>query len=69
VLKVYPVLVQKERNKERRKKLVRIPNYSQQDATFLDSFIFTDALHVSGGSSAYHQENTTVHTASGTVNQ
>jgi len=23
-----------------------IPNYSQQDATFLDLFIFTDALHV-----------------------
>ena len=26
-----------------------IPNYSQQDATFLDLFVFTDALHVSGG--------------------
>jgi hypothetical protein len=46
-----------------------IPNYSQQDATFLGLFIFTDALHVSGGSSAHHQENTTVHTASGIVNQ
>jgi hypothetical protein len=46
-----------------------IPNYSQQDATFLDLFIFTDALHVSGGSSAHHQEHITVHTASGIVNQ
>jgi hypothetical protein len=45
-----------------------IPNYNQQDATFLDLFIFTDALHVSGGSSAYHQEHITVHTASGIVN-
>jgi len=46
-----------------------IPNYSQQDATFLGLFIFTDALHVSGGSSAHHQEQITVHTASGIVNQ
>jgi len=46
-----------------------IPNYSQQDANFPDLFIFTDALHVSGGSSAHRQEHTTVHTASGTVNQ
>jgi len=30
------------------------PNYSQQDVTFLGLFIFTDALHVSGGSSAHH---------------
>jgi hypothetical protein len=45
-----------------------IPNYSQQDVTFL-FFIFTDALHVSGGSSAHHQEHTTVHTASDIVNQ
>jgi len=45
-----------------------IPNYSQQDATFLDLFIFTDALHVSGGFSAHHQEHITVHTASGIVN-
>ena len=35
-----------------------IPNYSQRDATFLDLFIFTDALHVSGGSSAHYQEHT-----------
>jgi len=34
-----------------------ITNYSQQDATFLDLFISTDALHVSGGSSAHHQEH------------
>ena len=46
-----------------------IPNYNQQDGTYLDLFISTDALHVSGGSSAHHQEHTTVHTASGTVNQ
>jgi len=43
------------------------PNYSQQDATFLDSSIFTDALRVSGGSSAHHQEHTTVHTASSRI--
>ena len=46
-----------------------IPNYNQQDATFLDLFISTDALHVSGGSSAHHEEHITVHTASGIVNQ
>jgi hypothetical protein len=46
-----------------------IPNYNQQDATFLNLFISTDALHVSGGSSAHHQEHITVHTASGIVNQ
>jgi len=34
-----------------------IPNYVQQDATFLGLFIFTEALHVSGGSSAHHQAN------------
>jgi len=45
-----------------------IPNYSQQDATFLDLFISKDALHVSGGSSAHHQYHTTVQTASGIVN-
>jgi len=45
-----------------------IPNYSQQDAMFLNLFIFTDALHVSGSSSAHHQEHTTVHTVSGIVN-
>ena len=38
-----------------------IPNYNQQDATFLDLFTFTDALHVSGGSSTHHQEHNTVH--------
>jgi len=41
-----------------------IRNYSQQDATLLE-FISTDAVHVSGGSSAHHQEHITVHTASG----
>ena len=44
-------------------------NYNQQDATLLDLFIFTDSVHVSGGSSAQHQEHITVHTASGIVNQ
>jgi hypothetical protein len=34
---------------------------------FLNWFIFTDALHVSGGSSAHLQEHITVHTASGIV--
>jgi hypothetical protein len=46
-----------------------IPNYSQQDATFFDLLIFTNALHVSRGSSAHHQEHKTVHTAAGIVNQ
>jgi hypothetical protein len=46
-----------------------IPSYSQQDAKLLDLFISKDALHVSGGSSAHHQEHTTVHTVSGIVNQ
>jgi hypothetical protein len=46
-----------------------ILNYNQQDATFLDLFISTNALHVSGGSSANHQEHITAHTASGIVNQ
>jgi hypothetical protein len=46
-----------------------IPNYSQQNATFLDLFIFTDFLHVSGVSSIHHQEHITVHKASGVVNQ
>jgi len=45
------------------------PNYNQQDATFLDLFISTDALHVSDGSSTHHEEHKTVHTASGIVNQ
>jgi hypothetical protein len=39
-----------------------IPNYSQQDATFLGLFNFKDALHVSGGSFAHHQEHIIVHT-------
>ena len=38
-----------------------IRNYNQQDATFVDLFISTDALHVSGGSSAHHQEHITLH--------
>jgi len=45
-----------------------IPNYNQQDATFLNLFISTDALHVAGGSSAHHQGHVTVNTASGIVN-
>jgi len=46
-----------------------ITNYSQQDATFLVFIYFTDALHVSGGSFAHHQEHITVHAALGIVNQ
>ena len=46
-----------------------IPNYNQQDAPFLDLFISTDALHVTGGSSVHHQEHITVHTSSGIVNE
>jgi len=49
--------------------VIIIPNYNQQVATFLDLFIATHALHVSGGSSANHQGHITVHTASGIVNQ
>jgi 5-deoxy-D-glucuronate isomerase len=41
-----------------------ITNYNQQDETFLDLCIFTNAPNVSGGSSAHHQEHITVHTAS-----
>ena len=37
-----------------------ILNYTQRDATFLDLLIFTEALHVSGGSSAHHQEHVTL---------
>ena len=36
---------------------VSISKLNQQDATFLDFFISTDALHVSGGSSTHHQEH------------
>jgi hypothetical protein len=36
---------------------------------FLNLFIFTDALRVSGRFSAHHQEHITVHTALGIVNQ
>ena len=46
-----------------------IPNDNQQDATFLELFIFTDALHVSGGSFAHHQEHITVNTASDIVSK
>ena len=46
-----------------------IPNYNQKDATFLDLLISTDAVNVSGCSSAHRQEHITVHIASGIVNQ
>jgi len=49
--------------------MLPVPNYSQQDAMFLDLFISTDALHVTGGSSAHHQKHITVHTASDIVYQ
>jgi len=35
---------------------------------FLDLFISTDALYVTGGFSAHYQEHITVHIASGMVN-
>jgi hypothetical protein len=44
-----------------------IPSYNKQDATFLDLFISKDALHVSGGSFAHHQEHTAVQTTTGIV--
>jgi len=37
-----------------------VTNYNQQYATFLE-FISTGALHVSGGSSAHHQEHITIY--------
>ena len=47
-----------------------IPNYSQQDATFLELiYFYRRPLHVSGGFSAHHQENITVNTASDIVKQ
>jgi len=46
-----------------------IPSYSQQDATFLGLFISKDTVHISGGSSAHHQEHITVQTASDFVNE
>jgi len=49
--------------------IIPIPNYSQNMQHFLIYLFFTDALHVSGGSSAHHQEHITVNTASGIVNQ
>jgi len=36
---------------------------------FLIYLFFTDALHVSGGSSAHHQEHISVNTTSNIVNQ
>ena len=46
-----------------------ISNYYQQNAAFLDLFTSIDAVHVSGGSSAHHQERITVRTASAIVNR
>ena len=48
-----------------------IPNYNQQDATFLIYLFiyFTEAVLVSGGSSAHHPEHITICTASVIVNQ
>jgi len=45
------------------------PNYNQQDAAFLDLFVSTDVLHVSGGSFVHHREHKTLHTASCIVSQ
>jgi hypothetical protein len=44
-----------------------IPNYKQTDATFLDLFISTDPLQVSGGFSTHHQEHINLHTVSSIV--
>jgi hypothetical protein len=38
---------------------------NQQDATLYNILITVNAVHVSGGFSAHHQELKTVHTASG----
>jgi hypothetical protein len=46
-----------------------ITNYSQKDAKFIDLFIFTDAVHLSGGTTAHHQKHIAVHTASVIVNK
>ena len=43
--------------------------YKKRDATFVNLFSSQDVPHVSGGSSAHHQDHKTVHTASGIVNQ
>jgi hypothetical protein len=40
----------------------RLPITANKMQRFLNSFIFKDALYVSGGSSAHHQEHITVHT-------
>ena len=48
------------------KEVQRLMKKNQQDATLLYLLISTDALHVSGGSSAHHQEHITIRTASGT---
>ena len=40
-------------------------NYNKQDAHYTILFIILNALHVSGGFSAHHQELKTFHTASG----
>ena len=45
--------------------ILTFPSYNKQDATFLDLFISTNALHVPGGSYPHHQEHKTEHTASG----
>ena len=45
--------------------IITFTKYNQKDANFLNLFSSQDALHVSGGSSAHHQEHKTVHTASG----
>ena len=47
----------------------QITTNKMQHFFFIYLFISTDVLHVSGGSSAHHQEYIPVHTASGIVNQ
>jgi len=60
------------RRTKRSKIEVVVPKEEEEEGEmqrFLNLFIFTYAVHVSGGSSAHHQEHITVHTASGIVNQ
>jgi hypothetical protein len=51
------------------KEVQRLMKKNQQDATLLYLLISTDALHVSGGSSTHLQEQITIHTVIGIVNQ
>ena len=45
--------------------IVNVFKHNQQDATLHNGIYYYNAVHVSGGSSAHHQELKTVYTASG----